>query len=167
MVQAPGETRRQRCAGAFTLIELLVVVIIVGILAAAAVPLYLVQADRARMAEAIAGLGAIRSMQTIRLTETGEFVEADHGEIFDTLGLNFSENAFFDTPCFRVDVTGTPGQEGYTFIATADGGAEGNDAPRASEVANIVVQMARRGELRYSTDGGNTWSATGGPWPAE
>jgi len=55
----------------FTLIELLVVVVIVGILAAIALPNLLGQVGRARQAEARATLGLInRTQQTFRLENT-------------------------------------------------------------------------------------------------
>ena len=54
----------------FTLIELLVVVIIIGILAAVALPSMLGQANKAREAGAISQLGAInRAQQAYRLEE--------------------------------------------------------------------------------------------------
>lgn len=47
----------------FTLLELLMVVVILGILGAVAIPQYLKLAEKTRMSEAIAILGAIRSSQ--------------------------------------------------------------------------------------------------------
>ena len=49
----------------FTLIEVLIVVIILGILATLAVPQFTRMISRARMAEAWAGLGAVRTAQSI------------------------------------------------------------------------------------------------------
>jgi type IV pilus assembly protein PilA len=56
----------------FTLIELLVVIIIVGILAAIALPSFLTQVNRARASEGVNNVGAlIRAQQVERLEATG------------------------------------------------------------------------------------------------
>jgi prepilin-type N-terminal cleavage/methylation domain-containing protein len=55
--------RRKQAEGGFTLIELLVVIIIIGILAAIALPSFLNQANRARESEAANYVGAINRGQ--------------------------------------------------------------------------------------------------------
>ena len=68
--------RRKKNDKGFTLIELLVVIIIIGILAAIALPSFLNQASKARQAEAKQALGAlVRGQQAYRLEEP-QFAES-------------------------------------------------------------------------------------------
>ena len=57
----------------FTLIEVLIVVIILGILATLAVPQFTRMIARARMAEAWAGLGAVRTAQSVYWMESSAY----------------------------------------------------------------------------------------------
>jgi prepilin-type N-terminal cleavage/methylation domain-containing protein len=59
----------------FTLIELLVVVIIIGVLAAIALPNLLGQVAKGRQAEARTNLGAINRAQQVNRVETGTFAQ--------------------------------------------------------------------------------------------
>ena len=60
-----------RTTKAFTLIELMVVILIVGILAAASVPLMRGRVDSAKWSEANATAGAIRAAVRVRYAEVG------------------------------------------------------------------------------------------------
>jgi len=57
----------------FTLVELLVVIIIVGVLAAVAVPLMTANVQKARKSEGMAGAGTIRTAQRLYNVENGAY----------------------------------------------------------------------------------------------
>ncbi len=63
----------------FTLIELLVVVLIIGILAAIALPQYTKAVERSRMAEAVQKLGDLATAQSIFYMQNNDFAEGVSG----------------------------------------------------------------------------------------
>lgn len=69
-----------------TLIELLIVIIVVGILAAIAVPLYTGYLERARRADAKTALEQLRASQEMRRAERGGF-STDLTELQTTWGV--------------------------------------------------------------------------------
>jgi len=88
----------------FTLIELMVVVIIVGILAAAAVPLYNFARSRAYASEGKAAIGTIRSAELVYKLEepTGLYLTGAQGTasavtmtLLDDLGIDVDTNTWW------------------------------------------------------------------------
>lgn len=75
----------------FTLIELMIVVIVVGILAAAAIPIYSRVMDRARASEGKALLGTVR---THYLAETAEEIPVVYTSL-GTWGIDTSKNRWW------------------------------------------------------------------------
>ena len=65
--------------GGFTLIELLVVVLIIGILAAMAMPQYFKAVERSRMAEAVTLLDSIVKAQRRKFMQTNRYAETFEG----------------------------------------------------------------------------------------
>ena len=83
----------------FTLIELLVVVIIIGVLAAVALPNLLAQVGKARESEGKTGLGTITRAQQTRHFETGNFEDVADADFEQIANNNLSltvDSEYFD-----------------------------------------------------------------------
>ena len=89
----------------FTLIEVMVVIIMVGILAAIAVPIYSNYVYRARSAEAVTTLGAIKTYMLERQNATGSW---PHQVEMDLEFQSFNELYYFNTPVLRGSAVGQP-----------------------------------------------------------
>ena len=104
----------------FTLIELLVVVLIIGILAAIALPQYRKAVERAKMAEAAINLRAIANANQVYYLTNGEYAGADDMDKLDVqvpgqLNTEILGNNRIATKDFIYSPTGS----GMPFLALA------------------------------------------------
>lgn len=124
----------------FTLVELIMVVIIIGVLAATALPQYVGFVERARAAEAINKIGVIKVAQAAYSMDntSGYFNSAASSALIATgLGVNIASTLWdFNT-------TGTDNTS-FAAIATRNGGSSGG----------TIIQ------LTYYNNGGSVWSGT-------
>jgi type IV pilus assembly protein PilA len=105
--------RNQREQG-FTLVELLVVIVILGILAAIALPNFLNQSAKAKQTEAKQNVALINRYQTAYRAENPNF-----SSTFDILATGtLSGGAQFNTNDYTYDLVAT--QDSTTIIATTD-----------------------------------------------
>ncbi len=96
----------------FTLIELLVVVLIIGILAAVAVPQYQLAVEKARMVEAITLVRAIANANRVYYLANGQYAAHNELELLDINipgTLNSKTKKRIDTPLFRYSPDGIDG----------------------------------------------------------
>ena len=130
--------RKMRKQGGFTLVELMIVVVIVGILAAVAVPLYRGNVKRAMATEGAALLGSVRTAERVYYAEHESYqavAEDDSGGSSDPLGISTAGNKYFTT--YSVTVSG----------ATFDGQTIGT-----GDASTIKVTMDEDGVVTYDYD---------------
>lgn len=145
----------------FTLIELLIVVIIVAVLAAVGIPLLQGNVERAKLTEADAGLGTIKTGMRAYLAEHGSYATPTDLSVIG-IKLPGAGDPLADPP-----VAATPGDldgryfdtGAYSIQAATDttfcaavAGALGTTAPERSDVALLVRSMDHNGYIYNSTD---------------
>lgn len=160
----------------FTMVELLVVLLIVGILAAVAAPIYLANTQRARASEAVAAMSLIRQAERdYRVTHAGYLsvaganLDNDPGAATPGLGISLGTTQYFPRVSYTVTAGGDT--ERFTdpaavnFLISVDGGTNSicpagspNCAVKGGEVANYDLEMDDSGRIYVSYDGTN-WSA--------
>ena len=137
----------------FTLVELLIVVIIVGILAAVAIPLYRGATESAYGSEADAALGTIRSsFRTVQSQAvagdfsalTGSYTASMNLKVTGVPELNFNavdlEGRYFDGDSYRITtLTNT------TYLVKAIGDRSGT--ANQSAVAGLIRTIDQDGTL--------------------
>ena len=134
--------------GGFTLVELMIVVIIVGILAAVAIPMYQGATERAKASEAVAALGTIRGALRVYYAEHGTYVNANFidnalvtaGNVLDVSTTDLL-GRYFSAPCYTF--VGIP--DATTYDIECLGSA--STAPYASEVLSITRTINEQGDI--------------------
>jgi len=143
MVRSFNKARRGRRAG-FTLIELLVVVLIIGILAAVALPTFLGQRDKGFDSDAKSNA---RNLQTLV-----ESCGVDRGGDYTQCGVvaNLGDTSLpIGNGVGQVQIT-NPGPDGYTITARSK--ARRNNANKT-----FVITKTAAGVTKSATPAGVTW----------
>ena len=135
----------------FTLVELIIVVIIVGILAAVAIPMYRGATDRAKASECESALGAIRSAMRVYYAEHGTYASAsftDGAQVTNGSVLDLTDDdllgRYFSVDCYTFN--GAPDSANYSI--ECDGSA--STATKASEVSSIMRYIDQDGNITKS-----------------
>src|SRR3989338_8217560 len=125
----------------FTMVELLVVLVIIGILAAVATPLYLANVRRARASEAVATMGLIRQAERdYVVSHPNLYFNSTDITLNPPLGasVNASVAQYFSNAAFNVTTTTTDGYftnpPAVDFIIFANG----NTGPNVACSGNLT-----------------------------
>lgn len=129
----------------FTLIELMVVVLIVGILAAVAIPLMRGRIDSAKWSEAKSAMGTIATALRAYASEKGDIgvggVTAPASQAFSTIGIEDSDldGTYFTHEAYTMTaITATNGVLNATITATAANSTRSN-APSAPAAMTLTI----------------------------
>ena len=129
--------------GGFTLIELLVVIIIIGILAAIALPSFLNQANKAKQSEAKTYVGSMnRAQQAYYMEKNNTFADA-RPEIFGQLGLGIATET-----------------SNYKYSIAGGGGAATIVTSQAQQVVPKSPLKGYVGGVSATTQGGTSEATT-------
>ena len=133
----------------FTLVELMIVVVIVGILAAVAIPMYRGSTDRARASEAVATLGSIRSAMRVYFAEHdtynsgSDFSDGDLVTVGDVLDVTDADltGRYFSEECYTFH--GLPDATTFSIEALGDSSTTSQKA----EVTGITRYINQDGDI--------------------
>jgi len=121
----------------FTLVELMITVVIVGILAAVAVPIYQANVKRAKGSEADAALGTVRTALRVYFAENASYpIKAAYTRV-DSLGVDITST----------DLNGTYFAVGDYKYISADGVSYTIRATGSGSQAGINRQIDQDGTL--------------------
>ena len=129
----------------FTLIELLVVILIIGILAAIALPAFLNQREKAQDSEAKSGVRTAQTAMETYFTDTQTYAGAN------VAALEKIEPALKNANALAVTPTGTTG---YSIVVTSK--ANGGNKFTITNASGVVT--------RTCTTAGEGGCPTGGSW---
>ncbi len=140
--------------GGFTLIELLVVVLIIGILAAIALPQYEKAVEKTRAVEAVTMLRALQNSLNVYIMTNGETITS-----LDDLDIKVPENSYYRYENGGCGIIAHHPQKnlGFEFCQqfTGWGGAQFCIAPQADEKLNNICKSLGSSVIDHNNGSNN------------
>jgi prepilin-type N-terminal cleavage/methylation domain-containing protein len=133
----------------FTLVELMVVILIVGILAAVAIPLMRGRIDSAKWSEARAAMGTIATGLRAYFSERQNWNGCDNIE--QDLGITEADldGTYFEYDCYNFGNLGFTDVNGPAFSVTCTAGnSSKSDAPTSP--ASVTLTVNNEGEVVWT-----------------
>jgi len=160
----------------FTMIELLVVLLIIGILAAVAAPMYLRHTERAKASEAVAVMSLMRQAEREYFSKHKTYLAVSSPDLPNDpeaasnqgLDITVGPSQYFSFDSYSVATGnqsfsggfGNTTQQAEDFLITTTGSASvtaAGKAHNAADVASYLLEMDNGGTIVYSTDNGTTY----------
>ena len=128
----------------FTLIELLVVVLIIGILAAVALPQYTKAVEKSRASEAMQILGDLATAESIYYMTNGSYIA--NAQMLD-LDFPSASEATISGKSYTITLTAPDDGAGFSAVATRNGGAY--------QGGQLHIGVSNTGAISRTTDKGD------------
>ena len=143
----------------FTLIELMVVIVIIGILAAIAIPSYLDNANRAKITEGVNLVAPLKAALSEAYIGLGEFPSGNHGAAAGALGINSDKTAYATDLVQEIEYA-QQGVNTATLTITYDDSKLGAGVTNSTNTLVFTATGAATGVTWSCRGGGSTLADT-------
>jgi len=148
----------------FTMIELLVVLLIIGILAAVAAPMYLIHTEKAKASEAVGVMSLIRQAEREYFTVHNAYLEVGSGKIENDpadpsalnrgLGVIIGPSQYFGKADYSVSLTltstlGITDPKDFVIKCSSTGATTDTNIRNPGDVTGWSLEMDNSGQIMF------------------
>ncbi|HSH48349.1 MAG TPA: type IV pilin protein [Halomonas sp.] len=121
-------TSHRQGEGGFTLVELLIIVMVIGILAAVAIPAYYGHVERSRRSDAVTALMSLAQAQERFMASHGEYASSLNGSVAAGDGLGMPADNLSSEGFYTISLVRPEDEEGEYILTAAPRGSQASDA---------------------------------------